>query len=50
MGVPRICELLRQVEPDNENNALNASERRDRGPVIARPWTVWEWPGTVIRR
>lgn len=52
VGLPRICELPRLVEPGVENNGPNASERRTRGPqgVLARPWTVWRWPGTVVRR
>lgn len=39
VGVPRICELLRPVGPDNDNNGLNASRRRARGRVMTRPWT-----------
>lgn len=54
MGVTRICELLRLVEPTNENNGLDASEQRIRGPVMAKPWTVWKsglalWSGGKVR-
>lgn len=50
VGVPRICELLHPVEPDYENNGVDATGRRARGRVMARPWTVCKWPGTVVRR
>lgn len=52
VGLPRICELPRLVEPGKENNGPNASERADSrtSGVLARPWTVWRWPGTVVRR
>lgn len=47
---PVYVSCFAQSVPDNEDNGLNASRRRAQGRVMARPWTVWKWPGTVARR
>lgn len=40
VGLLRICELPRLVEPGKENNGADASERRTRGPQVC-----WLGPG-----